>query len=775
MSILADFSKGQQSVKELVAPARQGATPDHVTRQARGGGEIRVARKYFSADSAAPLTVREAAQLAGVARQEILRIIGTGKLAATSVLSESGANKGRPEYRVNLEDLVAVHPQALEAWRLQWAPRAERRAAAETRAAAAEARRHAALEARRAKRSTPPPRETDRAVARSFVLDRLEQFALEKGLGSKSAAAAFAQAYNENSIPLEAIPDWVRVELPVLSARSLERWRADHAAFGLDGLEDRYGNRAGSGHLDQRPEQKDAILGLLLDKPHLSTRRIEEAMRSRFGSQAPTYWQVLTFLKAWKAAHRGELQLATDPDAWKSHRQVAFGSRSETVAERLNQLWEMDATKADLVLADGCRYALCTLIDVFSRRVLFLLSDQPRGTAHAELMRRAITAWGLPEGIRTDNGKDYTSAYMARVVNELGIRQVLCQPFSGEQKPFVERVQKTFNHDLVPLLAGFTGHNVAQAQALRARKTFAERLFKEGPVELGVSRETFARFIEEWCLAYEHRPHTGLKGKTPAQVVAEWTAAHPVRRVRDPHALAYLLAEGAGKTIQKKGIRHENRYYVAPELATKVGERVEIRLSAENAGRVAVFQGGAFLCLAEDPDLTGTSRQAIAALAHAAQKAHKKALKVLQRGLRTTLKPASLVAEILAHRHAAVEAVEPLQRALYVDTDALAASAAAKAMEDCRAALPARAPRPLTPAEQAEVDQRWARMQPKPAREPELDARGRPSFFRDDAEWGRWVLANPDKATAGDQEEFQRRIKQEWAFRELMELNRAAV
>jgi transposase InsO family protein len=718
--------------------------------------------------------VTDAIRLTGIAKQNIHKAISTGKLQALLTETTEGHRKGRFDWRIPAASLFTAYPQARDAWERRQRAVAEHQATLKARHEAAVARRQAALEARRAKRGTPPPRETYRAVARGFLLDRLAQYVEREDCSAKLATALYAQAYNDKALPSEEIPDWVRKEVPEVSARSLERWRSDLKAFGLAGLEDRYGNRAGSGLLDQNQEQRNALLGLFLDKPHITTRRLAEAMQVRFGEGAPSYFQIRMFLKTWKAEHKGELELATNPDAWKSHRQVAFGNRAETVAERLNQLWELDATKADLIL-NGYRYVLCTVIDVFSRRTMFLLSDSPRGTAHAELMRRAIAAWGLPETIRTDNGKDYTSAYMARVVRELGIQQVLCQPFSGEQKPFVERVQGTFNHDLVPLLEGFTGHNVAQAQSLRARKTFAQRLFKEGTVELGITPEAFEKFIEDWTLAYEHRTHDGLKGRTPAQVVSEWTSEQPVRRVRDLNALTYLLAEGAFKTIQKKGIRHENRYYVAAELAAHVGERVEIRLSPEDAGRVAVFQGGAFLCLAEDPELTGTSRQEIAAMAHAAQKAHKKALKVVHRSLKSALKPANLVQEILAHRHAAIDPVESLQRAVFVDTDALAASAAAKAMEDGLVLKAPAVARRLSVEEEAEVEQTLERMQPKPAAVPELDRNGRPSFFRDDAEWGKWVMANPDKATEGDLEEFGHRIKHEWAFRELMGLNKAAV
>ena len=108
------------------------------------------------------------------------------------------------------------------------------------------------------------------------------------------------------------------------------------------------------------------------------------------------------------------------------------------------------------------------------------------------------------------------------------------------------------------MMPGYIGHNVAQAQDIRARRSFAQRLqeAKKGEaVESGMTREAFEAFIERWCLAEDHRTRTSgrLKGKSPAQVVDAWAQEHPVRRIHDPNALDYLLAEGATKVIGKKG------------------------------------------------------------------------------------------------------------------------------------------------------------------------------------------------------------------------------
>ncbi|MDE0335673.1 MAG: transposase family protein, partial [Defluviicoccus sp.] len=98
-----------------------------------------------------------------------------------------------------------------------------------------------------------------------------------------------------------------------------------------------------------------------------------------------------------------------------------------------------------------------------------------RATAIAALLRRCILEWGVPETVRTDEGRDYTSRHVVGALADLEIAHDLCPPYTPDAKPFVERAIGTLARDLFAFLPGFSGHDVADAQALRARKSFAAR------------------------------------------------------------------------------------------------------------------------------------------------------------------------------------------------------------------------------------------------------------------------------------------------------------
>ena len=95
---------------------------------------------------------------------------------------------------------------------------------------------------------------------------------------------------------------------------------------------------------------------------------------------------------------------------------------------------------------------------------------------------------------------------------------VPCPPYTPEAKPFVERFLGTLTRDLFATLPGFSGHDVAQAQALRSRKSFAARRGEDDTVIYGaeLTAEALQERCDSWCDAvYGRRPHSGLGGASP--------------------------------------------------------------------------------------------------------------------------------------------------------------------------------------------------------------------------------------------------------------------
>jgi transposase InsO family protein len=474
-----------------------------------------------------------------------------------------------------------------------------------------------------------PPARKQQALAREQILKARDAFIIAADLPKKQGSKLFVREYGAGTLDL---PEWVikaagsRKGTPTLSWPTLHRWEKAYAEEGLAGLAGGYK----PGRKTALPDHMSKFIEAMLVKfPHATIPHITNGLKARFAGQAmPSSAAVRRFVKTWKQKNANLYLYLTNPDAWKNKHLAAFGKADEIIT-RLNQLWEFDSTPGDIMLTDG-RHTLIGVIDVYSRRAKIHVSPTSKSAAVAALTRKALLDWGVPETAKTDNGADYVSEHLVRVFESLEIHQHLCTAFSPEEKPHIERFFGTLARDLVELLPGYIGHSVAERKAIEARRSFAQRLMRCGddPVEINMTADQLQQILDRWCHAvYHQNPHNSLGGKTPAQTAREWTA--PIRRISDPRTLDILLSPAPDnhglRTIQKKGVKIDNAWFVAPELAPLIGEQVFVLLDATDYGTIYVFtlesdDSRTYLCTAVNPERTGHDRAQIAARAKAVQK-----------------------------------------------------------------------------------------------------------------------------------------------------------
>ncbi|MHC1792048.1 transposase [Solidesulfovibrio sp.] len=463
-----------------------------------------------------------------------------------------------------------------------------------------------------------------RAEARASLVAALETYLRATGKPPTTGRTLFAEAYNAGQIEVEA---FVRELIPDTCANSLHNWQKKLHVAGIASLAGNYGHRRGSG-LASRPEIVDFVRAMLADHPHCTCKHIRRGMIARFGEGAtPSMRSLQRFVETWTQENESILLKIGNPDAWKSKFQSAAGSASAEVV-RLNQLWEIDSTKGDVMLADGKRHNVVAIIDVYSRRIVYHVSRSSSAQAVAACLRKALLTWGVPETLVTDNGSDYVSRHIKDALVGLGVEQRIAPPFTPEAKPHIERSFGTFCRDIMELLVGYIGHDVAGRKDIEARKSFAQRLGTAGEsVTVDMTPQDFQAFCDKWSNdIYAHDPHEGLGGKSPWQVAADWRL--PVSKV-DPRALDVLLSAPADgdswRVVRKKGLKIDGRWHIHAELGPIIGQRVKVLLDEADVGAVYVFaetSGGPmeFLCRAVDPETTGISRQEIAAAAKAMQR-----------------------------------------------------------------------------------------------------------------------------------------------------------
>lgn len=471
---------------------------------------------------------------------------------------------------------------------------------------------------------------TDSRDARLALLTLADRFAAEAQLSRKVADQHFADQYNSGAIE---IAGWIRSEVKSLTPRTLARWRAARASGGATRLAvDRGAARRGTSVLDRANggEVKTYLLALLAKQPQLTAHHLRSLAADRFpairlGGQPRPLPPVRTFqyaLKAWREEYRNELTAIRDPDGFKSR--VRFAARVAQPARRLNEVWQIDASPADILTTDG-RVSIYACIDIYSRRMIGLVSKTPRASAVGLLIRKAILAWGVPERVKTDNGSDFAAHESKRLLSALGIDYEFAPPFSPEKKGHVERAIGTLQRGLMRTLEGFIGHSVAERKIIEGRKSFSRRLGEapEDAFEVALSPADLQARMDEWCAVnYGGRPHSALKGLSPFAMAASY--AGTVRRLEDERALDMLLAPAAGKdgrrVVTKSGIRIDGTFYIGGFL--EVGAEVHVRMDPADLGRAHVYSLDGLTYLGEviAPELAGIDPAAAIAKVRAEQK-----------------------------------------------------------------------------------------------------------------------------------------------------------
>lgn len=636
------------------------------------------------------LSVGEVANLLQVSKQAIQAKCKAGKYATRQVPAKGG--KGGLKYEIALTSLpkeaqtkyhaeqakqavAALHEQA----NMQDIPQAEQ---ALKDYVEQQKQRQVVKEDGLRQFAQLPKAKKDHAKAKQKLVMACYQFIRERGLKKSEGIAVFCEAVNQSAGQQESKTSFglddtsktcfglhpvLRAVIPErhgvqhLNASSFKRWLYDYEAVGIIALVDQYGKRAGDSVIANTPELSRYVLGFILKYPHAGGVKIKHAL----AAQKPeldlvSERSIDRYISQWKQENAQLWTYITHPDKWKSIYMPAYGSHYEGI-ERLNQLWEMDSTPWDALLVDG-RHSVLAVIDLFSRRMVFHVSKTSSAEAVCCVYRKAVLQWGISEQVRTDNGKDYTSDRFTTALVQLEVHQQLCIPFASEEKGSIERNIGTALHGLLELLPGFAGHNVTQAQQLRGAKSFAQRIAEPHDViEVSMTAVELQAYLDKWALhVYGNDKHSGLNGRTPNQQAALYSGS--IRRISNERALDVLLAETAATpTIGKKGIRFQNRLYIAVELVEHAGKKAVLKYDESDIGRLLVYVDNQFICVAECHEITGISRREVAVVTKKHIKKHLTAQAKVLKELKKDIAP-NIVELVIEHRIEQAENVEYFPR-----------------------------------------------------------------------------------------------------------------
>jgi transposase InsO family protein len=284
------------------------------------------------------------------------------------------------------------------------------------------------------------------------------------------------------SVISDGLAIWQVAEKVGVSRQTLHCWLARYEAEGLEGLVDRSHRPVSCPH--QMPAVVEAaLLELRRSRPYWGPRRLVFELAKRQVSPLPSE----------SAAYRA-LVRAGMIDANLRDRRSRKWKRWERGAPM--ELWQMDIV-GGFPLADGSSAKALTGIDDHSRMcVCARLMARERTRAVCEGLRVALTTYGAPEQMLTDNGKVFTGRFnhpvvevlFDRICRENGIEHLLTQPRSPTTTGKIERF-----------------HRSMRAEFLSDKPPFA-------------NLKAAQQALDEWVDYYNTaRPHQSLDMATPAQ------------------------------------------------------------------------------------------------------------------------------------------------------------------------------------------------------------------------------------------------------------------
>jgi putative transposase len=159
---------------------------------------------------------------------------------------------------------------------------------------------------------------------------------------------------------------------------------------------------------------------------------------------------------------------------------------------RPNQEWSIDFVSD--ALANGRAIRSLTVLDDFTKESLAIEVDTSlSGLRVTRVLDRIIAERGKPDGLRLDNGPEFTSRCFIAWAEQRGVPLIYIQPGKPVQNSYIESFNGRFRDEC---LNTNWFENLADAR----------------------------RKIEAWRLDYNQaRPHSSLAYRTPAEFARAWT------------------------------------------------------------------------------------------------------------------------------------------------------------------------------------------------------------------------------------------------------------
>lgn len=366
----------------------------------------------------------------------------------------------------------------------------------------------------------------------------------------------------------------------MIGKTQIKRWVQAFQQKGISGLMD---NRKGKRRVEYGWELRAMHLYAKPQKP--SVQFVVEALW-REGFNGVTYDRVGRYLKSLPT------DLTTYSEGRLGKKKAASTARAyvhrDTSVLPVGYLYQGDGHRCDVYIAHPntgkiFRPELTLWMDVRSRYVVgwFLSEDEDSHSTLYALSHAMLSHDHVPAEVHIDNGCGYKSKLMSDestgFYERFSIKPMFAHAYNAKAKGQVERFFRTFEGKLGKQFDTYCGADMSEETLQKV-----VRGVKKGTYTLP-SMAQYRDAITSWLEEYHHTPHSGLDGKTPAEL---WEQLEQVK-VEVPDAVVMLPS--VTRTVSTRStLTLHNRTYTHPELIHHQREKVKVQYSIHSDAMVRV-------------------------------------------------------------------------------------------------------------------------------------------------------------------------------------------
>jgi putative transposase len=393
---------------------------------------------------------------------------------------------------------------------------------------------------------------------------------------------------------------------------TLSRWHQRYSRSGVEGLAPRYEHGKGGSGASLDEHIKALIYFYYLRQNKDSLRKVHRRLEKeagvkinysilcrfvRYGIPGGTKDYFLRGEKYYR--DHNESYIDRDYTLYHSMQVVAADHKTFDFISRVKRIdgWHI------------VRLSLTCIADLRSRKILgWHIDEVPSTLTIIRAVKMMVEQYGCPESFLVDNGKDFSSYWFAgdswneqhkkfgkkekreisSVTGDLGSIVQYCTPYRGQSKP-IERFFGFVSGEHDKSYDGYTGSNTAdridELKLYWGNFDGGQKIPIEELPTIEEVRKIFGRFVKEFNSQWHHSGR-GMDGKTPDAVFEE---NRRTERIIPEEYQKYVWTRREIKTVQRNGVKVDEEWYRADEMALIIGREVEIRISIDDIGTGYIF------------------------------------------------------------------------------------------------------------------------------------------------------------------------------------------